>query len=111
MHSATPTVLYLLVLSHFVADYPLQSEFMAKHKSPLNSLAAAPWGYVLASHAAVHAIGVYLVTGSAVLSVIEFLLHSYIDYGKCLGFFGIHVDQALHLIVKVFLFALFVGGV
>ena len=111
MAYAPYAMLYLLFLSHFVADYPLQSEFMAKHKSPLNSLPAAPWGYVMASHAAVHALGVYLVTGSVVLSAAELVLHAQIDTGKCIGVFGIHVDQGLHLLTKCFLVALFVGGV
>jgi len=103
-------VFFLLALGHFVADYPLQSDFIAKGKNrwrPVD-LASVPagqtpqtvWPWVLTSHAATHAAAVYLVTHSALLAALELIVHWVIDYGKCANRYGIHVDQSLHLACK-----------
>lgn len=90
-----------LVVGHFVADYTFQSDFVAKFKSRLNSLEAVPWYYVLASHALTHAAVVGLLTGSALLSVMEAVVHFFIDWAKCEGTTSIHTDQCLHVVCKV----------
>lgn len=95
------TMLFWLIAGHFVADYPLQSDFVAKFKARAASLAAVPWYYVLAGHAATHAAAVGIVTGSALLSLMEFAAHFVIDHAKCEGWTNIHVDQALHVACKV----------
>ncbi len=69
-----------LILGHFVADFPLQTDFLALRKSPLNNLPAVPWYYVMSSHAATHAAAVGLLTGgSALLAAVEFVVHWLID--------------------------------
>lgn len=107
----TLTLLWWLILGHFVADYPLQSDFMAKEKNPWRplDLSRVPpgqlpqtfWPWVLSAHAGVHAAAIGVITGSLTLSVLEFAAHWFIDLGKCRNLYGIHVDQALHLTCKV----------
>ncbi len=114
------TILLLLWLGHFVADYPLQSEFMARGKNrfrPVDPSSIPPgqtpqtvWPWVLTAHAATHAAAVYVVTGSTILTVLELVAHWLIDYGKCANRFGIHADQAMHLGCKVVWVLLFFYG-
>jgi hypothetical protein len=91
----------LLILGHFVADYPLQTDFVAKFKCRKASLEAVPWYYVMTGHCATHAVAVYLVTGSLLLALCELVAHWIIDVCKCEGWTNIHVDQALHVVCKV----------
>lgn len=103
-------IAFLLFGGHFVADYPLQSEFIAwgknRHRSP-DPLSIPPgqtpqtiWPWVLTSHAFTHAVVVALITQSVVLGVAELVCHWLIDFGKCENWYGIHTDQSLHLICK-----------
>ena len=93
------TVLWWLIVGHFVADYTLQMDFVAQNKSPWN--APGIWMWVLTAHAATHGAAVALATGSVLLGTLEILAHWVIDLVKCAGWTGIHVDQALHLACKV----------
>lgn len=95
------TILALMVLGHFVIDIVFQPDFVAKHKSPLASIPQIPWYYVLLSHAASHGLGVFAVTGSIVLAMIETTVHFAIDVVKCLGWTNIRVDQGLHVVCKI----------
>lgn len=94
------TVLFWLVVGHFIADYPLQTDFVAKFKSRSASLAAVPWYYVMTGHAATHAAAVALATGNIWLGLAEFVAHWLIDAAKCEGWTSIHTDQALHIVCK-----------
>lgn len=102
------SVFVWLLLAHFVCDYTFQPDFIAKHKSRLNSIPAVPWYYVLLSHAATHAAAVLLITESVVLAISELVAHFFIDWAKCESRFGIHVDQALHILCKLAWFAVYV---
>ncbi len=93
-------ILFLLIVAHAIADYPLQTDFVALRKSRHNNLPAVPWYYVLSSHALTHAAGVYLVTGSVLLAALESVAHWFIDLAKCESLTNIHVDQALHVACK-----------
>jgi hypothetical protein len=105
------TVWFLLCLGHFVADYPLQSDFMAKGKNrfrPVDPATIPPgqkpmlvWPWILTAHAGTHGAAVYLVTGMPILAALEILSHWLIDYGKCANRYGIHADQAMHLGCKL----------
>lgn len=95
------TTLLWLILGHLVADYPLQTDFVAKYKNRHCSLAAVPWYYVLAGHAATHAAAVGIITGSPLLALLELVAHAVIDATKCEGWTTIHTDQFLHLVCKV----------
>jgi hypothetical protein len=90
----------LLVGVHLVADYPLQSDFIAKFKSRKASLPAVPWYYVLLGHAGTHGLLVGLATQSALVGVLETAVHFVIDWAKCEGLHSIHTDQLLHVLCK-----------
>lgn len=62
---------------------------------------AVPWYYWLTAHAIIHGGAVLLITGSLTLGLLETLIHWFIDFGKCEKWFGIHVDQGLHVACKV----------
>jgi hypothetical protein len=97
-------VLFWLLVGHAVADLPLQAGPMAAEKCRRSTSAlqkSVPWYYWLSAHALIHGGAVFAATGSLVLGLAETVVHWFIDFGKCEGWFGIHVDQALHVGCKV----------
>lgn len=106
-------LLLLLIAAHFVADYPLQSEFMALNKARKGPLGAIFWENCLVAHAATHGAAVALAVSlmrpdlAIPLGIAETLAHGLIDFGKCEGKFGsnpkrsLMIDQALHFGCKI----------
>lgn len=90
------TLLFLLFVVHWVCDYPLQGDFLSKAKKsgPLAN-------YHLVAHSGIQAGGVYLVTGSLVLALIEWFFHTLIDHAKNEDMISFETDQILHLLCKV----------
>lgn len=109
--------LFWLIVGHAVADFGLQSDWMAVHKSrhvrDTSAFSTRPelvWVEVLSFHCVIHAGAVALATGSVLLGILEFVAHWIIDYAKCEDAFGFHTDQALHVASKfVWLFLLYQG--
>jgi hypothetical protein len=95
-----PSLLLLLAMTHFLCDFGLQSDRMAREKCPGcdNTLF---WGWWLAAHASIHGLGVALITGHPWLGLAEAVFHAGIDRMKCAGWFNLTVDQVLHLSCKV----------
>lgn len=96
--------LFLLVALHFLADFALQSDTMAREKSaasdtPLQK--AVPWYYWLAAHSFIHGLMVWAATREIRFALIEVIAHFHIDYWKCRRLYPIWVDQTLHLAFKV----------
>lgn len=109
-----PSVLFWLLVAHAVADYPLQNGPMATEKcrrSTSDLQKSVPWYYWLSAHALIHGGAVFWITGSLALGLLETIVHWVIDFGKCEGWFGIHVDQALHVGCKVVWCVLIMYGV
>lgn len=99
-------MLFLLILSHYVCDYPLQSDFIARGKGSFaEPLYGVPWWHILTAHAATHSAGVYIVTQSLAASVFELIAHWFIDYAKCRKWTGINTDQSLHIVCKILIVA------
>lgn len=105
--------LFWLLVGHFVADFPLQTEWIAKYKNRHRASPAPPgqrlepvWPWIMSAHAATHAGFVALATGSTTLGIAEFVAHWIIDFLKCENRFGPTVDQCLHLACKLVWFAL-----
>ena len=123
-------LLALLVLGHYLADYPLQNEFMARGKSRTNPIRGAPWYQILTAHAVLHGGMVALAVVLAALSgnpslfevalplaACETLVHWAIDDEKCRGkklrgtcckeaderpfLSAFNRDQAGHLLCKI----------
>jgi Protein of unknown function (DUF3307) len=97
----TLEVLAWLLIGHAVADYGLQSEWMARAKQPGFTFGGEViWPGVLACHAAIHAGAVKLATGSWLLAGLEFVSHSAIDYSRGRGRLSYNGDQAAHIACK-----------
>ena len=96
-----------LLIAHAVCDYPLQGDFLSKAKNPTAPINGVPWQWAMASHAAIHAGAVWVLTGSPWLALFEFVAHACIDYLKCSCVLTFSQDQWLHVACKV---AWAVGG-
>jgi hypothetical protein len=102
-------VFLALAIGHAVADFPLQGAFLAKAKNRHSDISnyfgkSAPsgvWLHAMTAHSLIHAGAVWLITGSAVLAVIELVAHWVIDYVKCEGWIGFNTDQLLHYVCKI----------
>jgi hypothetical protein len=105
----TPALLAIaLVGGHFIADYPLQGDFLAKAKNRTAPISGFPWWQALGAHAAIHGTFVALITGVWWLFFAELLAHFITDDLKCRGKIGINTDQAIHIACKLVWF--FVPG-
>lgn len=84
-----------LLAAHWVADYPLQGDFLAsaKQNGPLRI-------YHLVAHAGIHGGAVALVTGNVWLGLAEWAAHTVIDELKVRGWTSFALDQALHIVCK-----------
>lgn len=95
--------LIILVAGHLICDYPLQGDAIAlgKNRNVDPARFGVNWYYWMASHAATHAMAVWIITGNFAAGLFEFIMHFIIDFGKCEKKYGLHVDQALHVICKI----------
>lgn len=104
------STLFQLIIGHALADFTFQTDAMAKGKNrnrPVDPAVIPPgqklqtvWPYWLTSHALIHAGMVGVVLGRWDLALVEFVVHWFIDFGKCENWYGIHVDQGAHVVTK-----------
>jgi len=102
-------IFWWLLVGHAVADFWAQSDALAQMKNrhrpntrvPAGQKPQAIWLYALTAHALMHGAAVAFVTGSIALGMLETAAHWFIDFGKCENWYGIHLDQALHILCKV----------
>lgn len=92
---------FAFAIAHALADYPLQGDYLARMKCRSQAGNASEWFIALTAHSLVQAGGVWFVSGSVALGVIELCLHWLIDLGKGEGKFGYVTDQSLHLVCKL----------
>lgn len=111
LHHDFYAVLAALVFCHFIADFPLQGDWLAKAKNHTLELIPGEriWLVSLFGHAYIHAMFVYLITGMYFVALAELTTHMWIDYGKSDGKFTYNQDQFLHLWCKVVWAAAFTG--
>ena len=98
---------FAFVVGHAVADFGLQSAFLAGAKVPpkpgerkggeLDTI----WIHALTAHALIHGGVVWLIAGSPLFGLIETGLHLIIDYLKSTDRFNFNIDQILHYSCKV----------
>jgi len=88
--------LFLLLAAHWLADYPLQGDFLAqaKAKGPLRI-------YHLVAHAGIQGAAVYVVTGSVMLGLAEWAIHTATDEAKTRNWISFSQDQVIHVGCKV----------
>lgn len=89
--------LLLMLFAHFLADYPLQGEFLAKAKNRFDPIPGIPWWQAMTGHCGIHAGFVYLITGAWWLGLFEFIVHFLTDNSKCEGKIGYNTDQVIHI--------------
>jgi len=99
-------MLFLLIFGHALADYPLQSRFMAIGKNPYNKVSnpspnARKWYHKMIAHCFIHGGIVMLITGSLGLGILEFVMHWIIDILKCKKAITSDVDQSLHILCQI----------
>lgn len=94
--SSFPNLLFMLVVCHNLADYPLQGPFLSEAKNRHTALGKLFWPYALSAHALIHAGFVFLLTGSLVLGLLEAVAHAGIDWLKCEDDIGMFIDQLAH---------------
>ena len=104
-------LLLMLIGSHFICDYALQTDAIATGKNRLLDPAkfGVNWYYWMTSHAVTHGFGVGIVTGSVWFGLAEFVAHWLIDTGKCEKHYGLHADQLLHLAFKVWIVIVYIS--
>lgn len=116
-----PELLFFLLAGHALMDFALQNETMAVCKCRgCDHLVAAsvPWYYWLTAHALLHGATVGVVVRwlgfgwniAMTLALAETVAHWLVDHGKCRKWYGIHVDQGLHVGCKVVWWGLIVRG-
>lgn len=96
--------LFLLLAAHALADFGLQTEFVARFKSQQmkfkDGVTQRPdlvWLHVLVAHSLIHGLMVYLILGNLALALAETVTHAVIDHAKSANRFGFHTDQFLHI--------------
>lgn len=93
--------LALQIFGHFLADYPLQGDFLAKGKNRTAPIPGIPFWHPLTAHAVIHGGFVGIITGSVWLGVAEAVVHWFTDDAKCRGWIGYNTDQVIHIACKV----------
>ena len=94
-------LLFLLIFAHFLADYPLQGEFLANAKNRNTEVGKIFWPHALFAHSFIHAGFVGLLTGSLFLAMGELIIHALTDFMKCEGKLTLNQDQVIHFTCKV----------
>lgn len=98
------TVLFMLLFAHFLGDFALQNDFIAKAKNPRLS-SKEIWPIVMLAHCFIHAGMVFTITQNLKVAMLVLVLHYATDYAKCMGYFGqryaFMIDQALHISLLV----------
>lgn len=103
-------LLLFLVLVHFLADYPLQGDFLATAKNRNTEVGKIFWKHALAAHSIIHGSLVAIVTGSLVLGLSEAIIHGITDFLKCENKISLNADQAIHISCKVVWAIICIGG-
>jgi len=105
-----PTTTFLLICGHSIADFALQTEWIATNKNRHVRLTLSPekqnqmqviWPHLLTAHSLHHGLMVFLVTQKLSLGIAETVAHWLTDFGKCEKWFGFHTDQAIHIGTKL----------
>lgn len=94
-------MLVLLGAAHFLADFPLQGDFLAQAKNRHTKAGEIFWSYALPGHALIHGAFVMVITGSVWLCIAETIAHGVTDWLKCEEKISARTDQAVHLACKV----------
>lgn len=111
---------FKLLCGHAFADFAFQNDFIANNKnrhaipkgydSKLHGPKQIVWLYVLSSHALIHGTMAAIAMNNVYVGMAEAASHWVIDFGKCEKWYGIHLDQWLHIGSKVAWILIFKAG-
>lgn len=117
--AGTLILFFALAIGHALGDYPLQGAFLAAGKNRhidssifSGESEASPilWIHSLTAHCLIQAGMVWIITGSATLALVEFVLHGIIDFLRCEKRIGFTFDQILHFSCKLIYAMILVSG-
>lgn len=95
-------LLFILVACHFLCDYPLQNDFVAKYKArKVDGKYNNFWYHCLTGHAFIHALPVLIFTQNVYLGLLMVVTHWLTDFAKCEGKITLNQDQFIHISVVV----------
>jgi hypothetical protein len=113
------TLLFLFICGHAIADFAIQTEWIATNKNRHVRKSLSPelqekmqviWPHLLTAHSLHHGLMVYLVSQKLSLGLAETAVHWLTDFGKCEKWYGFHADQVLHIAAKVLWTVLIASG-
>ena len=99
----------MLLVMHFLLDFPLQGDFLSKAKNPTAPIPGVSWRWAMVAHSCIQGGGValcmYLVTHNIYIAMVflalEAFAHGLIDMFKCLNLMSFSTDQIAHLVCKL----------
>lgn len=96
-------ILWWLAVGHIVSDFVLQTDFMARYKSPKAEpiAAAGPWWLWLGAHGMMNGAVTAFILGAWWVGPIEAVHHALTDWCKCTGRISFWQDQISHAVVKL----------
>ena len=92
-------IAYRGLCDHILSANPIQRCNKLKEEHYINI--GVPWWHLMAAHSFIQGGGVFIITGSLLLGLMETIFHFIIDCLKCENKINIHTDQALHIWCKV----------
>jgi len=90
----------LLLFAHFLFDYPLQGDWLARAKNRSEPIPHVPWYQAMFAHTAMHGMAVWIITGIPLLGLAEMAIHWITDDLKLQGELTFNQDQAIHIVCK-----------
>jgi hypothetical protein len=90
----------LLLFAHFLFDYPLQGDWLARAKNRSDPIPHVPWYQAMFAHTAMHGMAVWIITGIPLLGLAEMAIHWITDDLKLQGELTFNQDQAIHIVCK-----------
>lgn len=102
-------ILFILLFLHFLADFSLQSEAMAKGKNrhfkpeyvPEGQKYKITWFYWLIAHAFIQGGLIFIFFPIVWIALIEVVFHFLLDFFKCDNITNPHIDQGLHILLRI----------
>jgi len=101
---------FALFIGHALGDYPLQGAFLAASKNRNSDsdisfgnseVPKGLWIHALSAHSLIQGGIVWMITGSALLGMVEFVIHWLTDFVRCENWISFTSDQLIHLACKV----------
>lgn len=102
-------ILFVLLFLHFLADFSLQSEAMAKGKNRhfrseyilKGEKNKITWFYWLTAHTFIQGGLIFIFFPIIWIALIEVVFHFLLDFLKCDNVTNPHIDQGLHVLLRI----------